>query len=49
MIARSLCFKRLNYDASQFKNGIAGNPGSNPSVYEGFVEFATPITVKKFI
>ena len=39
---------KLNYAPSQLKNGIAGKPASNPSAYEGLVEFATPIIIKKF-
>ena len=39
---------RLYYALSQLKNGTAGKPASNPSAYDGFVAFATPIIIKKF-
>jgi len=48
LISRVLCFQRLSYGASQEKNGIAGKPPSNTSAYDGLVELATPINIKKF-
>ena len=48
LISRVLCFQRLSYGASQEKNGIAGKPASNSSAYDGLVELATAIIIKKF-
>jgi len=38
----------LYYAPSQLKNGTARKPASNPSAYDGVVELATPIIIKKF-
>ena len=48
LISRVLCFQRHSYGASQEKNGIAGKPASNSSAYDGLVELATAIIIKKF-
>ena len=39
---------KLTYAVSQLKNGIAGNPASKSSAYDGLPAFATPIVIEKF-